>query len=127
MSIHASAAPCDFSDLEGTQVQSRSSETLDYIVYDWYLLRRWYVEEKILNPSLSIEQAKLSFEQKIQSGTPAQKLNDEWCIGVFNGGRSVQRQSNCFESRLERGAAISGPDAAQAFQASSARIHDGRK
>ena len=99
----ASAMPYDFSDLVGVQKQTSGSLDILDIETDWQPLRKWFMFEKILNPALGSEVALPIFISKRTDGAHrAQKVNNEWCLAVFDGAKSKERSFTGFESEVQR-------------------------
>ena len=68
ISGHPSSVPYDFSDLTGTQERVNTSEDIEDITTAWIPFRRWFIDEKILNPSLEEKDALVTFKALLTCG-----------------------------------------------------------
>ena len=99
----ASCTPYDFSDLTGTQVQTSKAEDIFDINTRWTTFRTWFLEEKIMDPTLAKEVAEERFIGLCTNGgNRAQKVNKEWLLGMFIGAMSTERKSDGLETSIGR-------------------------
>ena len=98
-----SNTPYDFSDLVGKQLQFTASSSLFDINTIWKDFRAWFIEEKILDPSLTREVANAHWKDLLASGNVRSTvINNVQCVACFGGGTSTERMATGFEHRLSR-------------------------
>jgi hypothetical protein len=92
-----------FDDLVGTQQTINQSAPDDNVITSWITFSRFFIDEKILDPTLTKDQALNLFYTELSSGaTRKRKINGEWCLAENSGGQTIDRATHGAQSSLTR-------------------------